>query len=94
MCGLVCPSSTSELEGKGYCVKGGWREGEERVKERVRTNPKPRVGHLATIRARHLHAYMSQDMFPALAIAPVLPLAPRPSLLCEVRPYHLVLFLK
>ncbi len=47
MCGLVCPSRTSEREGKGYCVKGGWREGEERVKERVRrsvnpiTNPDP-----------------------------------------------------
>ena len=27
---------TSEREGEGYCVKGGWREGEERVKERVR----------------------------------------------------------
>ena len=49
MCGLVCPSRTSEREGKGYCVKGGWREEEERVKERVRRsmilyepNPKPR----------------------------------------------------
>ena len=34
MCGLVCPSRTSEREGEGYCVKGvkgGWREGEERV---------------------------------------------------------------
>ena len=27
---------SSEREGKGYCMKGGWREGEERVKERVR----------------------------------------------------------
>ena len=36
LCGLVCPSRTSESEGEGYCVKGGWREGEERVKERVR----------------------------------------------------------
>ncbi|MFN9901356.1 MAG: hypothetical protein ACK55Z_21760, partial [bacterium] len=25
-CGLVCPSHTSEREGEGYCVKGGWRE--------------------------------------------------------------------
>jgi hypothetical protein len=49
MCGLVCPSHTSEREGKVYCVKGGWRE-EERVKERVRSsvnpipnpNPKPK----------------------------------------------------
>ena len=34
LCGLVCPSRTSEREGEGYCVKGvkgGWREGEERV---------------------------------------------------------------
>ena len=43
MCGLVCPSRTSEREEKGYCVKGGWREcvkggwreEEVRVKERV-----------------------------------------------------------
>jgi hypothetical protein len=41
MCGLVCPSRTSEREGKGYCVKGGWREGEERVKERVRRSVNP-----------------------------------------------------
>ena len=43
MCGLVCPSRTSEREGKGYCVKGGWREEEERVKERARrsVNPTP-----------------------------------------------------
>jgi hypothetical protein len=33
MCGLVCPSRTSEHEGKGCCVKGGWREGEESVGE-------------------------------------------------------------
>ena len=25
LCGLVCPSRTSEREGEGYCVKGGWR---------------------------------------------------------------------
>jgi hypothetical protein len=46
MCGLVCASRTSEGEGKGYCVKGGWREEGERVKERVKEkcepNPKPR----------------------------------------------------
>ena len=36
MCGLVCPSRTSEREGKGYCVKGGWREEGELVKERAR----------------------------------------------------------
>ena len=41
MCGLVCPSRTSEREGEGYCVKGGWREGEERVKERVRRSVNP-----------------------------------------------------
>jgi hypothetical protein len=37
MCGLVCPSRTSEREGKGYCVKGGWPEEGERVKERARS---------------------------------------------------------
>jgi hypothetical protein len=41
MCGLVWPSRTSEREGKGYCVKGGWREGEELVKERVRRSVNP-----------------------------------------------------
>ena len=45
MCGLVCPSRTSELEGKGYCVKGGWREEGERVcegacEEECEPNPK------------------------------------------------------
>ena len=28
VCGLVCQSRTSEREGKKYCVKEGWREGE------------------------------------------------------------------
>jgi hypothetical protein len=42
MCGLVCPSRTSEREGKGYCVKGGWRkEGLERVKVRARRSVNP-----------------------------------------------------
>ena len=41
LCGLVCPSRTSEREGEGYCVKGGWREGEERVKERMRRSVNP-----------------------------------------------------
>jgi hypothetical protein len=41
MCGLVCPSRISEREGKGYSVKGGLREGEERVKERVRRSVNP-----------------------------------------------------
>ena len=41
ICGLVCPSHTSEREGKGYCVKGGWREGEDRVKKRVRRSVNP-----------------------------------------------------
>jgi hypothetical protein len=44
MCGLVCPSHTSEHEGKGYyCVKGVWQEEWERVEERVRrgVNPTP-----------------------------------------------------
>ena len=41
MCGLVCPSRTSVREGEGYCVKGGWREGEERVEERVRRSVNP-----------------------------------------------------
>jgi hypothetical protein len=33
LCGLVCPSRTSERGGEGYCVKGG--EG-ERQRERAR----------------------------------------------------------
>jgi hypothetical protein len=37
----VCPSRTSEREGKGYCVKGGWRELGERVKECVRRSVNP-----------------------------------------------------
>ena len=37
----MCPSRTSEREGKGYCVKGGWREGEERAKERVKRSVNP-----------------------------------------------------
>jgi hypothetical protein len=42
MCGLVCPSRTSEHEGTGYCVKGGWQEeDEERVKERARRSVNP-----------------------------------------------------
>ena len=41
MCGLVCPSRTSEREGEGYCVKGGWREGEERVRRSVHPVPNP-----------------------------------------------------
>jgi len=35
LCGLVCPSRTSERGGEGYCVKeGGWGEG-ERERERA-----------------------------------------------------------
>ena len=34
------------------------------------------------------------DMFPALAVAPGPTLTQCPSLLCEVGPYHFVLFLK
>jgi hypothetical protein len=41
LCGLVCPSRTSEREGEGYCVKGGWREGEERVTTSVNPIPNP-----------------------------------------------------
>ena len=41
MCGLVCPSRTSEHEGQGYCVKGAWRVEEERVKVRVRRSVNP-----------------------------------------------------
>jgi hypothetical protein len=41
MCGLVCPSRASEREGTGYCVKGGWQEEEERVKERARRSVNP-----------------------------------------------------
>ena len=35
MCGLVCPSRTSERGGKGDCEKGGGGEQGERVKERA-----------------------------------------------------------
>jgi len=41
MCGLLCPSRTSEREGKGFCVKGGWLEEGERVKERARRSVNP-----------------------------------------------------
>ena len=41
MCGLVYPSPTSERAGKGYCVEGGWREQEDRVKECVRRSVNP-----------------------------------------------------
>ena len=41
MCGLVCPSRTSEREGKGHCVKGGWRGEDERVEERARRSVNP-----------------------------------------------------
>ena len=33
--GLVCPSRSNERMGQGYCVKGGWREEAEIVKERA-----------------------------------------------------------
>jgi hypothetical protein len=36
LCGLVCPSRTSERGGEGYCVKGGGGEEGERERERVR----------------------------------------------------------
>ena len=35
LCGLVCPSRTSERGGKGYSVKGVLGEEGERVKERT-----------------------------------------------------------
>ena len=41
LCGLVSASRTSEREGEGYCVKGGWREGEERVTRSVNPIPNP-----------------------------------------------------
>ena len=31
----------TEREGEGYCVKGGWREGEERVRRSVNPIPNP-----------------------------------------------------
>ena len=49
--GPVCPSRTSEREGKGYCVRGGWREEGELVKELVGRsvdpipNPDPNPKH-------------------------------------------------
>jgi hypothetical protein len=36
LCGLVCPSRTSERGGEGYCVKGGGGEEGERERERAR----------------------------------------------------------
>ena len=35
LCGLVCPSRTSELGGEGYCVKEGGGEEGERERERA-----------------------------------------------------------
>jgi hypothetical protein len=37
LCGLVCPSRTSnhQREGEGYCVKGGWGGEGERKRERA-----------------------------------------------------------
>jgi hypothetical protein len=36
LCGLVCPSHTSERWGEGYCVKEGRGEEGERERERAR----------------------------------------------------------
>jgi hypothetical protein len=36
LCGLVCPSRTSERGGEGYCVKEGGGEEGERERERAR----------------------------------------------------------
>jgi hypothetical protein len=36
LCGLVCPSRTSERGGEGDCVKGGGGEEGERERERAR----------------------------------------------------------
>jgi hypothetical protein len=36
LCGLVCPSRTSERGGEGYCVKGGGGEEGEHERERAR----------------------------------------------------------
>jgi hypothetical protein len=38
---LPIMARTSEREGEGYCVKGGWREGEERVRRSVNPIPNP-----------------------------------------------------
>ena len=35
LCGLVCPSRTSERGGEGYCVKGGGEEEGEHERERA-----------------------------------------------------------
>jgi hypothetical protein len=35
LCGLVCPSRTSERGGEGYCVKEGGEGEEERERERA-----------------------------------------------------------
>jgi hypothetical protein len=36
LCGLFCPSRTSERGGEGYCVKGGGGEEGERERDRAR----------------------------------------------------------
>jgi hypothetical protein len=36
LCGLVCPSRTSERGGEGYCAEGGGGEEGERERERAR----------------------------------------------------------
>jgi hypothetical protein len=36
LCGLVCPSRTSERGGEGYCVKGGGGEEGERERDHAR----------------------------------------------------------
>jgi hypothetical protein len=41
LCGLVCPSRTSERGGEGYCVKGGGGEEGERERERAGTREEP-----------------------------------------------------
>jgi hypothetical protein len=55
LCGLVCPSRTSERGGKGDCVKEGGGEEGERVKERSSPDPAQSGGHLL-YRRRELRA--------------------------------------
>ncbi len=48
LCGLVCPSRTSERGGEGYCVKEGG--GEEGERERERARKLPATCHDTTLR--------------------------------------------
>jgi hypothetical protein len=64
LCGLVCPSRTSELGGEGYCVEEGGGEEGERERERAR-EVRP---HLSTLQPWILRLIRNAD---ALAVTRV-----------------------